>query len=89
MPMFIRAYLRASTSELDSQRAQYMLDRFTREHKITICNYYAESESGARQDRQELFRLLSDYQSGDVLLVEDVDRLSRQAGDEWSTLKKM
>jgi DNA invertase Pin-like site-specific DNA recombinase len=52
-----------------------MLDHFAHEHKITICNYYAENESGARLDRPELFRLLKDCQCGDVFLTESVDRL--------------
>lgn len=89
MTIFVRAYLRASTSEQDAQRARDMLDHFACEHKITICNYYAENESGARLDRPELFRLLKDCQRGDVLLIEDVDRLSRLIGDDWNTLKKM
>ena len=89
MPMFVRAYLRASTSEQDAQRARDMLDRFALEHKVIICNYYAENESGTRLDRPELFRLIKDSRPGDVLLIEDVDRLSRLAGDDRNTLKKM
>jgi DNA invertase Pin-like site-specific DNA recombinase len=38
-------------------------------------------------DRPELFRLLADSRPADVLLVEDVDRLSRLAGAEWEKLK--
>ncbi|WP_420871555.1 recombinase family protein, partial [Erwinia mallotivora] len=56
MSMFVRAYLRASTSEQDAQRARDMLDRFAHEHNVIICNYYAENESGARLERPELFR---------------------------------
>jgi len=87
MAMFVRAYLRASTSEQDAQRARNMLDRFAHEHNVIICNYYAENESGARLERPELFRLLNDSRPGDVLLIEDVDRLSRLKGDEWEKLK--
>ncbi|WP_392435804.1 recombinase family protein (plasmid) [Yersinia sp. HM-2024] len=87
MTMFIRAYLRASTSEQDAQRARDMLDRFAHEHNVVICNYYAENESGARLERPVLFRLLDDCRPGDVLLIEDVDRLSRLNGDEWEQLK--
>jgi len=36
-----------------------------------------------------LFRLLEDCQSGDVLLVEDVDRLSRLKEDDWQWLKTL
>ncbi len=84
---FVRAYLRASTDEQDAQRARSTLDRFAHDHGVVICNYYAENESGARLDRPELFRLLADSRPSDVLLVEDVDRLSRLAGVEWEKLK--
>lgn len=60
---------------------------FKYEHNVVICNYYAENESGAHLDRPELFRLLNDSRAGDVLLIEDVDRLSRLKGDEWEKLK--
>lgn len=86
---FVRAYLRASTDEQDAQRARGTLDQFARERGVSICNYYAENESGARLDRPELFRLLADSQPRDVLLIEDVDRLSRLAGTEWESLKRM
>lgn len=84
---FVRAYLRASTNEQDAQRARGTLDHFVRERGVMICNYYAENESGARLDRPELFRLLSDSRPADVLLVEDVDCLSRLASPDWENLK--
>ncbi|SMO73088.1 recombinase family protein [Paracoccus laeviglucosivorans] len=85
--MFIRAYLRASTSEQDATRARADLDRFAADHGLTIAARYIENESGAKLDRPELFRLLSDCGPGDVLLVEQVDRLSRLNGEDWSRLK--
>lgn len=89
MTTFIRAYLRASTDEQDAQRARGQLDTFAAEHDVVICTYYAENESGARLDRPELFRLLADSRPGDILLVEDVDRLSRLNSEEWDRLKRM
>lgn len=89
MNYFVRAYLRASTNEQDAQRARGTLDQFAHERSVMICNYYAENESGARLDRPELFRLLADSRPRDVLLVEDVDRLSRLSGGEWEKLKNM
>jgi len=87
MPTFIRAYLRASTDEQDAQRARGTLERFVEDRGLVICNYYIENESGARLNRPELFRLLADCQPRDVLLVEDVDRLSRLASADWENLK--
>lgn len=86
---FVRAYLRASTSEQDANRAREMLDAFARDRGLVICNYYAENESGARLDRPELFRLIEDSRPNDILLIEDVDRLSRLTADEWEKLKSM
>ena len=54
---------------------------------MVICNYYAENESGAHLKRPELFRLLADSRPSDILLVEDIDRLSRLASTEWENLK--
>jgi DNA invertase Pin-like site-specific DNA recombinase len=84
---FIRAYLRASTHEQDATRAKNVLNTFASNQKLVICNYYIENESGAKLQRPELFRLLADCQSQDVLLVEDVDRLSRLTAEDWDALK--
>lgn len=85
--MFIRAYLRASTDEQDASRARADLDRFAAERDLTIAAYYVENESGASLKRPELFRLLADARPGDILLVEQVDRLSRLGADDWQRLK--
>jgi DNA invertase Pin-like site-specific DNA recombinase len=85
--MFIRAYLRASTSDQNAGRAREDLERFAADHGVKIAAYYVENESGATLERPELFRLLSDAQEGDVLLVEQVDRLSRLNAADWQRLK--
>ncbi len=85
--MYLRAYLRASTREQDAQRARAVLDAFAAERGVTIAARYVENESGASLKRPELFRLLDDSQPGDVLLVEQVDRLSRLNAADWEVLK--
>jgi DNA invertase Pin-like site-specific DNA recombinase len=85
--MFIRAYLRASTDEQDANRAKDQLRAFAAERGLTIAAWYTENESGAKLARPELFRLLNDAQSGDILLVEQVDRLSRLTAADWERLK--
>ncbi len=84
---FIRAYLRASTKDQDASRAHSDLQRFAEERGLRIAATYMENESGASLQRPELFRLLSDCQPGDVLLVEQVDRLSRLNAEDWERLK--
>ncbi|EDH6028527.1 resolvase, partial [Salmonella enterica subsp. enterica serovar Agama] len=71
---FVRAYLRASTTEQDATRALDTINSFAIERGLSICNYYIENESGSKLERPELFRLLKDCQQNDILLVEDVDR---------------
>jgi DNA invertase Pin-like site-specific DNA recombinase len=71
-----RMYLRASTTEQDATRAREQLEAFAAERGLPIVGAYVENESGARLQRPELFRLLEDSKPGDVLLVEQVDRLS-------------
>ena len=85
--MHIRAYLRASTKEQDATRAKDQLQTFVAERNLTIASSYVENESGAALKRPELFRLLSDCHPGDVLLVEQVDRLSRLNAEDWDRLK--
>lgn len=85
--MFIRAYLRASTKDQDADRARADLEAFAAERGLKIATFYVENESGAKLDRPELFRLLNDCQPGDMLLIEQVDRLSRLNGPDWEHLK--
>jgi DNA invertase Pin-like site-specific DNA recombinase len=85
--MFIRAYLRASTAEQNAARAESALELFATEHGRVIASRYIENRSGAKADRPELMRLLSDARQGDVLLVESIDRLSRLRADDWQKLK--
>jgi DNA invertase Pin-like site-specific DNA recombinase len=84
---FIRAYLRASTDEQDAARARSQVQAFAADRGMEIAAWYVENESGAKLDRPELFRLLSDSHPGDVLLVEQVDRLSRLKVEDWEALK--
>jgi DNA invertase Pin-like site-specific DNA recombinase len=85
--MFVRAYLRASTSEQDASRARGALDAFAAEQGLRIAARYVENESGAKLHHPELFRLLADCDPGDVLLVEQVDRLSRLTSPDWIKLR--
>lgn len=85
--MFVRAYLRASTKEQDAARAKKELQSFAKEHGLKIAAWYLENESGASLARPELFRLLEDCQPGDILFIEQVDRLSRLNASDWERLK--
>jgi DNA invertase Pin-like site-specific DNA recombinase len=84
---FIRAYLRASTDEQDASRARAQVEAFAVDRGMQIAAWYVENESGAKLARPELFRLLADAHAGDILLIEQVDRLSRLGAADWDRLK--
>lgn len=85
--MLTRIYLRASTTQQDATRARAEVEKFASEHSLTVAGMYVENESGAKLARPELFRLIDDSRPGDVLLIEQVDRLSRLTEADWKKLR--
>ncbi len=80
-------YLRASTNDQDAERAKQLLLDFAQDNSLQVADVYAENISGTKLERPELARLLDSAASGDVLLVESVDRLSRLSQADWQHLK--
>ena len=85
--MNARAYLRASTPEQDASRARHDVEAFAAERGLNIVGTFIENESGAKLARPELFRLIANSKPGDVLLIEQVDRLSRLTDADWRKLR--
>ena len=85
----IYAYLRASTKEQDANRGRKALEDFTQNASRSVSSWFEENESGAILKRPELFRLLEIAQQGDILLVEQVDRISRLVTQDWELLKSI
>ena len=83
----IRAYLRASTTGQDADRARGTLEEFVTRYGEKVAAWYVENASGRSTERGELQRLLHDAHPGDVLMVESVDRLTRLPADQWRDLK--
>lgn len=87
--MYIFGYLRASTSDQNAKRAQRALQEFVKEKGFRVAGWYIENESGASLQRPELLRLLDDAATGDAIIIEQIDRLSRLDEQSWFTLKQM
>src|SRR5690554_5959732 len=85
----IHAYLRASTKEQDAGRAQVELIEFAKQHGREVASFTLESESGAQLKRPKLLALLDRMRPGDVLLIEQIDRLTRLNADDWAKLKSL
>lgn len=86
--MHVQAYLRASTDEQDAKRAKESIRIFAKDHGVRVAAWHIENESGATLERPVLMTLLEDMEAGDVLLLEQVDRLARLNATDWETLKE-
>lgn len=71
-----RIYLRVSTEQQDLAR-QADIENSSRAAGYYIAGIYREKASGARADRPELLRMISDLQVGEVVIAEKMDRISR------------
>lgn len=89
MEKLVYGYLRASTKEQDAQRAKKQLEDFAAEKGVRVAAWFTENESGAKLERPELFKLLDNTQPGDIILLEQVDRLSRLNLEDWQKLRNI
>ena len=85
--MTIRIYVRASTKEQDAERALAGLIQFSQIYGTEYVAYI-ENESGTTLNRPILNQLLSESMSGDILMIESVDRLSRLQQADFEILKQ-
>ncbi|QXX02533.1 MULTISPECIES: recombinase family protein [Enterobacterales] len=86
--MYVFGYLRASTAGQDASRAKKAIREFAQSHNQRVAGWYIENQSGTTINRPELLRLLDDAEPGDIILIEQVDRLSRLDDAGWETLRK-
>ncbi|PVZ82677.1 resolvase [Serratia sp. S1B] len=71
-----RIYLRVSTDEQNLTRQNEIIEG-ARKNGFYVAGVYKEKASGARADRPELQRMIDDLQSGEVVVAEHIDRISR------------
>ncbi len=71
-----RIYLRVSTDEQDLSR-QAEIEHSTRAAGYYVAGVYREKASGARADRPELLRMITDLRPGEGVVAEKIDRISR------------
>lgn len=75
-PKIARVYLRVITDEQDLRRQEQIVED-ARAAGCYIAAVYREKASGARPDRPELMRMISDLQPGELVIAEKIDRISR------------
>jgi DNA invertase Pin-like site-specific DNA recombinase len=71
-----RIYMRVSTDAQDLARQEAIVST-ARRAGFYVAGIYREKASGARPDRVELLRMISDLQPGEAVVAEKIDRISR------------
>src|ERR1039458_594647 len=71
-----RIYLRVSTDEQDLARQENVING-AKANGFYVAGVYREKATGARADRPELLRMISDLQPGEGVIAEKIDRISR------------
>ena len=71
-----RIYLRVSTEGQDLERQETIIAN-AKAAGFYVAGIYKEKASGARADRPELLRMISDLQQNEVVVAEKIDRISR------------
>jgi resolvase len=71
-----RIYFRVSTDEQNLERQHQLIER-AKAQGFYIAGIYSEKASGVNPDRSELRRLINDLQSGDWVIAESIDRITR------------
>jgi DNA invertase Pin-like site-specific DNA recombinase len=84
--MFIRAYIPQSAGD-SIVKSRESLDAFAADLGLLIAARYVEREAGTCAQRFELFRLLSDCQIGDVLIVARINDLFGLTPTTWNKLR--
>lgn len=64
-------YMRLSTQDKGNFSRQ---EKYARDHNIPVENWYKERASGAKDNRQELNKLLATLKESDELYVTDASR---------------
>ncbi|MCY4044763.1 MAG: recombinase family protein [Cellvibrionales bacterium] len=83
----IYGYMRASTKEQDSLRSEQDLLAFAKQNNFRYAMLLNENISGATIDRPELNKIIQYAESGDCIVIEKLDRLSRLPYELWKVLR--
>ncbi|WP_426339946.1 recombinase family protein [Pseudoduganella sp. S-14] len=71
-----RIYQRVSTKGQDTERQDALRADAEAKGYVVVATY-TEKESGTKEDRPELQRMLADLNAGDTIIAEHLDRLTR------------
>ena len=84
---YVYGHIRASTKIQDAIKAINTIIHFANNSNLPITAFFTENESSAKLEHPELFRLLDMAQTGDIILIEQINRISRLNDIDWNKLK--
>lgn len=84
---YVYGHIRASTKIQDAIKAINTIIHFANNSNLPITAFFTENESSAKLEHPELFRLLDMTQTGDIILIEQINRISRLNDIDWNKLK--
>lgn len=89
--MTFRVYKRVSTQKQNNERQQVMIDDFLAKEQIQPreVKIYEDKASGKNTKRPAFQRMLKDLESGDTVLVSEMDRLGRNMVDITKTIQQI
>lgn len=95
-PRRVLGYARVSSAEqaLGTSLAdqQAAITAFAASRGLTVTRFYVESESGGRarlEHREQMQSLMRDVRDGDLVLVDKIDRWSRDAEFSYGSVRKI
>lgn len=87
--MRIYVYLRVSTDKQEVANQKSGIIKFCQQKDFTVTNWVVDIMSGAKAvDVRKLGGIISKMKSGDILIVSEISRLSRNLMDLMELLKK-
>lgn len=87
----IFAYTRVSTREQKIDRQLAAIENYCKDNNIVIDRFFEDKLSGKDFNRPSYQALKLTLRAGDILIIKELDRLSRnmqQIKDEWHDLQK-
>jgi DNA invertase Pin-like site-specific DNA recombinase len=81
----IYGYIRVSTDKQTVENQRFEIEKYCRKENFIIDNWIEETERGTKKSKErKLGGLIVDLKKGDTVIVSEITRLGRSAGDVFS-----
>lgn len=77
MSNYVYAYIRVSTNDQKTDRQRQALNEYFEENNLNICAVFEDKASGKDFERRQYQALKQIVNSGDTIIIKELDRLGR------------